>query len=133
MKNKLYKLAIILILASLFLFISITNIKAKSGCCSWHEGVCGCDTSVGRQVCCDGTYSPSCKCTYIPSVKKPTPVPTRRPTPTEEPTLRPTKICTPTMHIITNNSSNPDNSIIGWLILIALVGGGYYLYKKAEK
>lgn len=39
---------------------------AKRGCCSWHGGVCGCDTSVGRQICCDGTYSPSCVCAYIP-------------------------------------------------------------------
>ena len=33
---------------------------ARSGCCSWHQGVCGC--SGGRQVCCDGSYSPSCTC-----------------------------------------------------------------------
>lgn len=33
---------------------------AKSGCCSWHQGVCGC--SGGRQVCCDGSLSPSCTC-----------------------------------------------------------------------
>lgn len=32
----------------------------KSGCCSWHGGVCGC---VGNRVqCCDGTLSPSCMC-----------------------------------------------------------------------
>lgn len=33
---------------------------AKSGCCSWHGGVCGCDN--GRAVCCDGQLSPSCGC-----------------------------------------------------------------------
>lgn len=33
---------------------------AKRGCCSWHQGVCGC--SGGRQTCCDGTTSPSCTC-----------------------------------------------------------------------
>lgn len=33
---------------------------AKSGCCSWHDGVCGC--SGGRAQCCDGTQSPSCGC-----------------------------------------------------------------------
>lgn len=33
---------------------------AKRGCCSWHDGVCGC--SNGRQRCCDGTLSPSCTC-----------------------------------------------------------------------
>ena len=33
---------------------------AKSGCCSWHHGVCGCRG--GRVVCCDGTLSPTCTC-----------------------------------------------------------------------
>ena len=32
----------------------------RSGCCSWHGGVCGC--SGGRALCCDGTLSPSCGC-----------------------------------------------------------------------
>ena len=32
----------------------------RSGCCSWHGGVCGC--SNGRAKCCDGTLSPSCDC-----------------------------------------------------------------------
>lgn len=42
--------------------------NAQSGCCSWHGGVDGCDYDVGRQVCNDGTYSPSCGCQII---KKP--------------------------------------------------------------
>lgn len=33
---------------------------ARSGCCSHHQGVCGC--SGGRNVCCDGSFSPSCTC-----------------------------------------------------------------------
>ena len=33
---------------------------ARSGCCSWHNGVCGCQ--FGRAACCDGTLSPSCGC-----------------------------------------------------------------------
>jgi len=33
----------------------------RSGCCSWHQGVCGCSGS-GRVICCDGTLSPSCTC-----------------------------------------------------------------------
>ncbi len=36
------------------------TVSAKSGCCSWHGGVAGC--SGGRQVCNDGTLSPSCTC-----------------------------------------------------------------------
>jgi len=34
----------------------------QRGCCSWHGGVCGCDSSSGRVRCCDGTLSPSCRC-----------------------------------------------------------------------
>lgn len=30
------------------------------GCCSHHDGVCGC--AGGRVQCCDGTTSPSCRC-----------------------------------------------------------------------
>lgn len=43
------------------------NLKApiaeplQRGCCSWHNGVCGCD-SYGRVMCCDGSTSPSCRC-----------------------------------------------------------------------
>ena len=33
---------------------------AQQGCCSWHNGICGC--SGGRIVCCDNTLSPSCGC-----------------------------------------------------------------------
>jgi len=40
--------------------------NAKSGCCSWHGGVSHCDTSTGRQICNDGSYSPSCTCQYVP-------------------------------------------------------------------
>jgi hypothetical protein len=32
----------------------------RSGCCSWHSGVCGC--AGNRAQCCDGTLSPSCGC-----------------------------------------------------------------------
>ena len=33
---------------------------AGRGCCSHHQGVCGCRN--GRTQCCDGTQSPSCRC-----------------------------------------------------------------------
>ncbi len=35
---------------------------AKRGCCSWHDGVCGC--SGGRIQCCDGSTSPTCTCNH---------------------------------------------------------------------
>lgn len=34
--------------------------EQRSGCCSWHGGVCGCRN--GRALCCDGKLSPSCGC-----------------------------------------------------------------------
>lgn len=36
--------------------------EAKSGCCSHHGGVCGCNSGTGHQLCCDGVDSPSCGC-----------------------------------------------------------------------
>ena len=39
---------------------NIQSTETRSGCCSWHGGVCGC--YAGRVVCCDGTLSPSCRC-----------------------------------------------------------------------
>lgn len=51
---------------------SIKNI-ARSGCCSWHQGVCGCNQMLDRIECCDGTLSPSCTCSgylTVPSDKK---------------------------------------------------------------
>lgn len=41
-------------------FIPI-NTNARSGCCSHHGGVVGCSEN-GRQICADGTLSPSCTC-----------------------------------------------------------------------
>jgi len=32
------------------------------GCCSWHQGIMGCDLSNNRIVCNDGHYSPTCEC-----------------------------------------------------------------------
>lgn len=36
--------------------------RGNSGCCSRHGGVASCDSDVGRLVCRDGSYSPSCGC-----------------------------------------------------------------------
>lgn len=49
-----------------FFLLNVKSVDAARGCCSWHGGQSYCDTSVGRWVCVDGTYSPSCGCTYIP-------------------------------------------------------------------
>lgn len=44
--------------------------EAGRGCCSWHGGQNYCDTDSGRWVCRDGTYSPTCRCSYIPPKPK---------------------------------------------------------------
>lgn len=41
------------------------SVFAQRGCCSWHGGVVGCGQN-GKQLCADGTYSPSCTCTPPP-------------------------------------------------------------------
>jgi hypothetical protein len=46
-----------------------------AGCCSFHSGVCGCGS--GRDICCDGSFSPSCTCS---GGSDPSPRPTARPT-----------------------------------------------------
>lgn len=53
---------IILILAFMFLFP--IKINAQRGCCSHHGGVAGCNSD-GRQICKDGTLSPTCTCTPV--------------------------------------------------------------------
>jgi hypothetical protein len=53
---------------------------AQQGCCSSHGGISYCGDS-GYYICRDGTRSPSCQCSSMPS-------PTPRPTP--RPTVRPT-------------------------------------------
>ena len=59
---KRIKYAILLSLVILLPFV----VYAGRGCCSHHGGVSHCDTDTGRQVCNDGTYSPSCRCSYSP-------------------------------------------------------------------
>ena len=45
--------------------------SAKSGCCSRHEGVCGCDADTGYIQCCDKSDSKSCRCDdYLKSCKE---------------------------------------------------------------
>lgn len=55
------KKIIVLILIDIMLF-SPFKIEAARGCCSHHGGVGGCSSS-GRQICNDGTLSPTCTCT----------------------------------------------------------------------
>ena len=56
-----YKKILYLVYIVSLIFIPI-NVFARRGCCSHHGGVAGCSSS-GRQICNDGTLSPSCTCT----------------------------------------------------------------------
>ena len=58
------KKIIFVLFMGLFLFFIPTVVNAQRGCCSHHGGVSGC-SSGGRQVCRDGTLSPSCTCTPV--------------------------------------------------------------------
>ena len=58
MKKINYKLVIILLI---LIVIPVTT-SAKRGCYSHHGGVAGCSEN-GRQICNDGTLSPTCTCT----------------------------------------------------------------------
>lgn len=40
------------------------GVYAQRGCCFHYGGVAGC-SSGGRQICADGTFSPSCTCTPL--------------------------------------------------------------------
>lgn len=60
-KNLLFK-----ILISIMLLIVPLSVNAQRGCCSRYGGVAGCHSS-GKQLCKDGTLSPSCTCT--PKIK----------------------------------------------------------------
>lgn len=59
---------IFLIIISVLLFIPL-EAKAQRGCCSHHGGVAGCDSS-GKQICRDGTLSPTCTCAPKTTTKK---------------------------------------------------------------
>jgi hypothetical protein len=45
-----------------FICLPLSNAYAHRGCCSRHGGVVGCNNATGRQLCKDGTTSPSCAC-----------------------------------------------------------------------
>lgn len=124
MKKKL----LVLVLSLFLLFVFPTSVQARQGCCSWHGGVDHCDTSVGRYVCNDGTYSPSCGCYIdpVPATSKPTLPPTPTPIPTVVPTIRPTPTQTPITQV-EGASTSSGGSVLGGLIgVTAVLGGGYY-------
>lgn len=88
------KLYLFLILVFSLFFVLQKTAFARSGCCSWHGEVSYCDTSASRYVCNDGTYSPTCGCTYIALKVIPRITPSPTPKPTSKPTPTPTLVAT---------------------------------------
>lgn len=82
----------------LFLLLS-TNVSARSGCCSHHDGVradgCGCNDGTPLSSTCAPYYSCAAVAlpTQIPPTETPTPKPTRvvRPTATPKPKVKKAK------------------------------------------
>jgi len=63
MKNIIKKFKLIFLIFFLILLVSFLHhpvAEARSGCCSWHDGVCGCR-------CCDGTPLSNTCAPYYPS------------------------------------------------------------------
>lgn len=58
-REKFLLLGLNLALIAFALFLLPTGVEARSGCCSWHGGVCGCE-------CCDGTSLSDTCAPYYP-------------------------------------------------------------------
>ena len=155
MKNQFKKIRIAF---AVVLFIAVSfyasQAEARSGCCSWHGGVCGCR-------CCDGTslsakcapYYPSCspvKQVVIPKVTLPkNDIPVKE-FKQDEDEIKKEKIDSwlpknepsvlgksQTAEIQKDNKieevnlENTDDFPIGTLIFIIVAGGfGYWFFKK---
>lgn len=116
--------------------LNITSFQVLGrGCCSHHGGQAYC--SNGRWVCGDGTYSPSCTCSYYKTTT------TKRKTTTTTTTKKTTKTYYLLDDSSTNNNSNNsnieendtgdnDNSSV-YIILAGLTGLGSYVLKKYKK
>lgn len=108
-------------------FFSTQVANAGRGCCSYHGGQAYCDSSVGRWVCQDGTYSPTCTCyRSIPQpTLTPTPIPIRTP------------INIPIIQASPANNASSETSEENWipttLITLAIGTGLYYLWLKTKK
>lgn len=132
--KKLVKLILIIFIILILFSQRLNSVLARQGCCSWHGGVSHCDTSVGRYVCNDGTYSPSCGCAYVPPKPKPTiKIPTVIPTPYRINTPTPSYKAVTQQPV--NDSDSSDDGTKGLLTLsfVTLGGGFYWVYRRLKK
>ena len=104
----------------LIILLGITlpnSVYAARGCCSHHGGVAYCDSSVGKYVCADGTYSPSCGC--YKEVK----------TTTKKETTS-TKTIIKKIEEDMNSEESTSSPVLGTLLLGT---GGAYVYNEYKK
>lgn len=85
-----------------FLFIFSPSVIARSGCCSWHGGVCGCG-------CCDGSPLSSTCAPYYPSCNGGGYDPPPQPTPILIP-----EALQGTTNYSYNNSTNSYDIVFDW-------------------
>ena len=133
----------VLLIFGIFVLFT-TPVYARRGCCSHHGGVAGCNAN-GRQVCNDGTLSPSCTCTptyiYGCTDRKATNYNSNAnkddgsctyPEPSPSPSEQHESVTTinTTQYNSNNEEDDEDNSVAGVVGTLLLAGGGYYIYKK---
>ena len=107
MKKQLLPLSIFLLI--LFFTLSINGVEARSGCCSWHGGVCGCS-------CCDGTPLSATCAPYYPNCNEET-----VPPPTTTTTTVPPTTITTTVPPSTTTTTTTTTTTITTTITVPIV------------
>ena len=123
------KKALFMTSLALLLIFCVPNVSyARSGCCSYHGGVCGCS-------CCDGTPLSSTCAPYYPECSQPVnilPATTKKPiikTPTPStpiPTVQPTEtpevksIVSPTPSSEVKGEPTQKNHFFDWVVGIGI-------------